>query len=344
VRDGRPVTLPVTPSAPSPAGDPRRAPRFPTSVAGGTALVALAASLWATDALFRRGLTTRVSATEIVFWEHVVLALAVLPLLVRARHRLRALRPVDWAACAILGGGSSVAATILFTKALTAGDPTTPLLLQKLQPVFAVAFAYLLLGERVRRRYLWFLASALLGSYLLALDRPGSLTPSNVGAPLFAAGAAVLWALGTVLGKFLGGALRPSELTGVRFACGLPIAAVLLLTRGGGGPVVAAHGSDAPALVALALVPGLIALLLYYRGLEQTTASTATLAELAFPATALVVNAIAFGVALDAIQVAGLLVLIATVTAMPLVTARDPSALALRGGRAARAPELPVAG
>jgi drug/metabolite transporter (DMT)-like permease len=297
--------------------------------------VALGASLWATDALFRRGLTARVSATEIVFWEHVVLALAVLPLLVRARHRLRALRPVDWLACVVIGGGSSVAATILFTKALTGGDPTTPLLLQKLQPVFAVAFARVLLGERVRAPYFLFLGSALLGSYLLVLDQPGSLTPSDAGAPLLAAGAAVLWALGTVLGKFLGAALAPAELTGVRFACGLPIAAVLLLARGGGGPVVAAQASDVPSLVALALVPGLIALLLYYRGLEQTTASTATLAELAFPATALVVNAIAFGVALDGVQVAGLLLLVATVTAMPLVTARDPGALALRGRRTA---------
>ena len=117
------------------------------------------------------------SATEIVFWEHVVLTLAVLPILLRAGSALRRLRPVDWVAVIAVGGGASVTATILFTKALTSainagGDLTTPLLLQKLQPVFAVIFAYFVLGERVRPRYFWFLAAALLGSYLLVLDDP----------------------------------------------------------------------------------------------------------------------------------------------------------------------------
>lgn len=318
------------------------APRSTAAV--GTAIVALAASLWATDVLFRRGLTESISATEIVFWEHVILAAAVLPVLVRARARLRTLRPLDWLAVIVLGGGSSVAATILFTKALTGGDPTTPLLLQKLQPVFAVSFAWLLLGERVRPRYFWFLAAALLGSYLLVLDQAGRLAPSNASGPLLAVGAAVLWALGTVLGKFLGARLEPTQLTAMRFACGLPIAAILLLASGGGGgqPLIAARLSDAPSLLALALVPGLIALLLYYRGLARTTASAATLAELTFPATALVVNAIAFGVSLDVVQVVGLLVLVATVTAMPLVMSRDPAALARRGRRDASGPPRPA--
>jgi drug/metabolite transporter (DMT)-like permease len=305
--------------------------RRTSSTALGTAIVAVAAALWATDVLFRRHLATSISATEIVFWEHVLLVLAVLPILVRARSRLRTLGARDWLAVAVLGGGASVAATILFTKALTAGnDPTTPLLLQKLQPVFAVSFAWVLLRERVRPRYFWFLVVALAGSYLLVLDHPGSLVPSDAGAPLLAVGAAVLWALGTVLGKHLGGKLGPNELTGIRFAAGLPIATILLLARGGNGPVIAAGWSDAPWLVALALVPSLIALGLYYRGLERTTASTATLAELAYPATGLAVNAIAFGVSLAAVQVLGLVVLVATVTAMPLVMSRDPTALAVR--------------
>jgi DME family drug/metabolite transporter len=330
------VTAPASPPAPT------EAERRTSSTAVGTAIVALAASLWATDVLFRRHLAESISATEIVFWEHVVLTLAVLPILLRAGPRLRTLRPLDWLAVAVIGGGASVGATILFTKALTSalaagGDLTTPLLLQKLQPVFAVSFAWVLLRERVRPRYFWFLAAALLGSYLLVLDNPGSVRPSNATAPLLAVGAAVLWALGTVLGKHLGAKLRPNELTAVRFAAGLPIATVLLLARGGGGPTIAAGSGDVGWLLALAFVPGLIALLLYYRGLERTTASTATLAELSFPATALVVNAIAFGVSLGPVQVLGLVILVATVTAMPLVMARDPGALALRGRRPAGA-------
>jgi DME family drug/metabolite transporter len=327
------VSAPPSPSATADRGRPRPA------TAVGTAIVAVAAALWASDVFFRRGLILRLPATELVFWEHVVLALCVLPLLVKSWPALRTLRPLDWLAVLVVGGGASVGATILFTKALTSaalagGDLTTPLLLQKLQPVFAVCFAWTLLGERVRPRYFWFLAAALLGSYLLMLDSAGSVTPSNATAPLLAVAAAVLWALGTVLGKFLGARLDPNALTAVRFSAGLPIAFALLFTRGGDGPFLTAGWGDAPRIIALALIPGLIALLLYYRGLARTTASTATLAELSYPAAALILNALAFGVHLGAVQVVGLVILVATVTAMPLVMSRDPGALALRGRRA----------
>ena len=41
-----------------------------------------------------------------------------------------------------------------------------------------------------------------------------------------------------------------------------------------------------PNLLAIAIVPGLLALLLYYRALSRTPASLATIAEMAFPVTA----------------------------------------------------------
>ena len=41
-----------------------------------------------------------------------------------------------------------------------------------------------------------------------------------------------------------------------------------------------------PNLLAIALVPGLLALLLYYRALSKTPASLATLAEMAYPVAA----------------------------------------------------------
>lgn len=311
--------------------------RTPTTAAG-IAIVATAASLWATDVVFRQGLTQRMSATELVFWEHVILAVCVAPLLLGAGARLRTLDRGDWLAILVIGGGASVLATILFTKALSGGDFTTPLLLQKLQPVFAVTLARGLLRERLRAQYVPFLLLALLGSYLLLLNDLSSPAPKDLSGPLLAIGAALLWACGTVLGKRVGTKLRFSELTALRFTCGLPIAFVLLLTRGGGGPLTVASWSDAPNLLALALIPGLLALLLYYRGLQATTASTATLAELAFPATALIVNAIAFGVSLNVVQVIGLLILVGTVTAMPIVTARRPTALALEGPAARGAP------
>ena len=63
----------------------------------------------------------------------------------------------------------------------------------------------------------------------------------------------------------------------------------------------------------LALVPGLLAMLLYYRGLRTTPAPIATFAELAFPATALVVNYFWLDATISGWQMAGFVVLWATI-------------------------------
>jgi drug/metabolite transporter (DMT)-like permease len=295
-------------------------------VVGGFAIVALSASLWGTDALFRRGLALELPAVEVVFWEHLVLAAISLALVLPHARRLRGLRPRDWLAIALIGGGSSVAATILFTEAFKHGDPTTPLLLQKLQPVFAAGAAFVLLGERLRPRYFAYLALALLGSYLITFADPAAVSARRLLPAGLGAGAALLWALGTVLGKHAGTKIAPTQLAGLRFIFGLPVALVLLLALAPPGPVTRAGSGDVLPILALALVPGLLALLLYYRGLRSTPAAAATLAELAFPFTALVVNAIAFDTVLTATQLAGAGLLAATVVALTFADRR--------GGRA----------
>ena len=54
----------------------------------GVLLIAAAAAMWGTDALFRKPLAESTSAATIVFGEHVVLVLITLPLLVPAMRAL----------------------------------------------------------------------------------------------------------------------------------------------------------------------------------------------------------------------------------------------------------------
>jgi drug/metabolite transporter (DMT)-like permease len=296
----------------------------------GILLVAAGAALWGSDALFRRGLAHELPAVEVVFWEHLLLAAVTLPLILRGLARLRGLPARDWLAIAVVGGGSSVLATVLLTEAFKRGDPTAPLLLQKLQPVIVGALAFLLLGERLRPRYFAYLAAALGSSYLIAFADPANVTLDRLVTAALGAGAAALWALGTVLGKHLSDRIPAAELTGLRFGFGLPVAAALVIPFGAGGALVQAGWPDAGALIGLALVPGLAALLLYYHGLRGAPAAAATIAELAFPLTALVVNAIAFGDRLSASQLAGAALLAATVTALGIVSRRGPQAVGVR--------------
>jgi drug/metabolite transporter (DMT)-like permease len=296
----------------------------------GIAFVIAGAALWGTDALFRRGLALNLPAVEVVMWEHALLAALMLPLVLRRRAALRRLRGRDWIALAAIGGGSSVGATVLLTEAFRLGDPTTPLLLQKLQPVFVVALAVPMLGERLRPRYFGYLVVALAGSYLIAFADPTDVGVDRLVPAALGAGAALLWGLGTVLGRVVSPRVSPGQLTGLRFAFGLPVAAALVVPFGASGTLLAAGPADAPALVALALIPGLAALALYYHGLRRTPAASATLGELAFPLTALAVNALAFGDRLSTTQLLGTVVLAACVTALGLASRRGPRALGIR--------------
>lgn len=304
-----------------------------TATASGVPLVAAAAALWGTDALFRRGLALELPAVTVVFWEHLLLVMLTLPLLLRIPWRRLDRRAL--LALVAIGVGASALATILFTASFRLGDPNTPLLLQKLQPVFAVVLARVVLGERPRPAFAGYFAVALAGAWLITFPDPTHLERPQILAGALAAGAAALWGLGTVLGRYVSDVLRPAQVTAARFAFGLPAALVLLVaTAPAAERGVPAH--DVLPLVLLSLVPGLLSLLLYYRGLRRTPASVATIAELAFPVSALTVNRLAFGATISATQLLGLVTLTGVLVAMsfrsqdatadePLVTAPPPA-------------------
>ena len=295
----------------------------PRSTAIGVATVAVGAGLWGTDALFRRGLALDAAAASVVFWEHALLAVILAVPLWRRRHMLSELTRADWVSLLLIGVGASALATLAFTRALSTGDPTTPLLLQKIQPLVAIVGARVILGERPRARLALFVVPAIAGAYLITFAEPTVIVPRTLEAGALGVAAATLWALGTVLGRRMTGPLDTTALTGMRFAIGLPAAAVAVLAT---GAAVVPSGNAVPAIVGLSLVPGLAALLLYYRGLRNAPASLATLAELAFPVVAIIVGRVAFDATLTVTQVIGVVLLTGSVTTLSLVGRRGPEA------------------
>jgi len=285
----------------------------PREPADRTWLVACAAALWGTDGLLRKPLADALPAASVVFWEHLIIVAVLLPFLPSALRAFRGATLRQQVSLVAIGVGASAVATALFTAAFRLGDPVTPLVLQKLQPVFAVLAAYLLLRERLRPGYLVFAVPAMAGAWLLAFRDPLSVHVTAVKAALFALGAAALWAGGTVLGRLVATSMAPRDVTVLRFAFGLPAAfAVLGLT----GAPVAVGWSNAVGLVLLALIPGVLALSLYYVGLRATPASRATLAELAFPVTAALIGVGLLGARLSPTQWLGFAVVVVAVTAL----------------------------
>jgi drug/metabolite transporter (DMT)-like permease len=115
-----------------------------------TWLVAAAAALWGTDGLLRAPLAGALPAATVVFWEHLIVVVVLVPFLPSAVRAFRAASVRDRIALVGIGAGAGALATALFTAAFATGDALTPLVLQKLQPLVAVAAAAVLLGERMR--------------------------------------------------------------------------------------------------------------------------------------------------------------------------------------------------
>lgn len=278
-------------------------------------LVAVAAALWGTDGLLRQPLANALPAATVVFWEHLIVVAVLLPFLPAAARAFRAASARERVALVVIGAGASAVATALFTAAFRYGDPVTPLVLQKLQPVVAVLAAAVILGERFRPAYWGFAVPALAGAWLMAFPDPLAVAPRQLTAALLAVGAAVLWAIGTVLGRMVSTTMASRDVTVLRFAIGLPTAALVLATQ---GAPVAVTGAQLGPLVLLALIPGLLALTLYYVGLRSTAAGRATLAELAFPVTATLIGVGLLGTSLTGTQWLGLVVIVVAVTALGL--------------------------
>ncbi|MDQ3733746.1 MAG: DMT family transporter [Actinomycetota bacterium] len=278
-------------------------------------LVIVAAALWGTDGLLRVPLVSELEPSTIVFAEHAIICVVVLPWLAGALRAFAAApRKVQLAILAI-GIGASAVATTLFTAAFALGDPVTPLVLQKLQPVIAIVLAALLLGERVTVRFPLFVVPTLLGAWLLTFPDPLGIALSQAQAGLLAVGAATLWAGGTVLGRYAASAMATTHVTMLRLFFGLIASFVIVLILG--APLLPAV-ADIPGLVLLALIPGLLALLLYYRGLAGTAAARATLGELAFPLTAAFIGVTLLDGSLDGSQWIGFALLLASVTLLAL--------------------------
>ena len=282
----------------------------------GVVLVAVAAAMWGTDPIIRKTMSGTTSATTIVFGEHVILAALTLPFLLPA---LRAVVRAGWsyvAAAVVVGAGASAVATILFTDALIGhSDYITPVVIQKVQPFVAVGGAALLLGERPRPRFAWFFLPALAGFWLVNQAHP--LAPSANGTVVIAeaTGAAVLWALGTVLGRYLSRKLEFQHIVTLRFFFGLLASALALPVMGASAY---SNGHDSVLILYLALVTGLFALTLYYYGLQRTPAVLSSLAELTYPAVAVVAGIYAYDQHLSWTQWLGVAAILGAVTLLPV--------------------------
>ena len=304
--------------------------------------VALAATLWASDAYFRNQLVQHLSPTQIVVAEDALVTLFLVPVLFRSRHELRALGARGWVAVAIIAAGAQALATILFTASFSIASQhqlyAETFVLQQTQPLIAIVLAWIILGER-RRPWFWPAAAVAIVAVYMVLFASDPFSPvaalqnGRLEVGLLALGAAALWASGTVFGRFALGSISFWSMTALRFTLALPVLVIVVQVQSGVGGFGHYRLSDfVPNLLAIAIVPGLLALLLYYRALSKTPASLATIGEMAYPVAATLIATApppwGFHQPLYPAQVLGTLLLLAVIVFLNWTREKAPAVVA----------------
>ncbi|HYH36203.1 MAG TPA: DMT family transporter [Candidatus Saccharimonadales bacterium] len=284
----------------------------------GSVAVVVAALLWSVDGLLRRHLYT-LPAPVIVFWEHVFGLLLLLPVIIWTWKSFKKLTRRQWGAIALVSLLSGALGTILYTAALSRVQYipfSVVILLQQLNPVFAIAASAMLLREPLTRRFVGLAAVALVAAYFATFPDVTinfATGKGTVTAALFAVGAAAAWGIGTAFSKYALKGTSSLHVTAARFGI-TPLFALLFAGLGGSAGAIGDVTSEQfKYLVAITFSTGLVALIIYYFGLKRVRASRAAILELAWPASAVVIGYIWLDQGLTWTQGIGALVLTGTI-------------------------------
>ena len=275
----------------------------------GPILVGLAALLWSTDALVRYPFIKSIDPILLVLIEHILAVMILLPwCLMKYKKELFSLNASEWVSAIFSGAGGSALGLLFFTASFLYVNPSIAVLLQKLQPVFVVLIAYLLLGERPLTKFYFWSFIALIAVVALTFPsfdfKASEVNLSSKGIH-YALGAALIWAASTVTGKALLRRTPTIVASFWRFFFGM-IALIVFFAL---SPLTLdafslAHYSSETILsvLYLSLIPGLIAMLIYYHGLSRTPASVVTFIELLYPIGAVILNTLFLDTPLQGVQ------------------------------------------
>lgn len=254
----------------------------------GPGYIFIAATLWALDGFIRQSLYS-LPPIIIVFYEHLLGTALLLPVIIKTLRTVE-FSWKEWGILSFIALFSGLLGTLWFTSALVKVQfisVSVVYLIQKLQPIFAISTAALLLKERLRAHF-WLWATMGLGAAFF-LTFPNGQVKWNTGAEttlaaLLALGAAAVWGSNTAFSKLILKKHSAEIVTAMRFLLTTFIGLGFVLWMGAQPQLSQPTASQYLRFGFIAVSTGMVALLLYYQGLKKTPASVTTIIELTFPA------------------------------------------------------------
>lgn len=282
----------------------------------GVLAVTLSAILWGFDGVVLTPRLAGIDIVLIVFLLHAIPFVLMNLFLFRETKKLKTLTKKDWFYFGLVALFGGALGTICIVKALISVQfmPfSIVILLQKLQPIFAIILAAILLKEKISPRFLLFGTIALIASYTLSFGFQGPQV-SNIQAVLYALLAAFSFGSATVFGKKVLQKYEFQTATYIRFGLTTLITLFVVLVLGVHTGITQITNFQWMIFVIIAITTGSGAIFLYYWGLKRIPAKVATMCELAMPVSVIVFDYIINDRVLTLIQWMSAIVLIFAVS------------------------------
>tara|TARA_Y100000748_G_C15425586_1_gene461205 strand:- start:120 stop:1016 length:897 start_codon:yes stop_codon:yes gene_type:complete len=276
--------------------------------------VVFAALLWSFDGLLRQELY-HISSFVVVALEHSIGALIFLPLLFKSIPKIKKLGQRGWISIFWVSICGGILGTYFYTKALSFVnyiDLSVVVLIQKLQPLFAISLAGVILKEKLSKRFMFLAIIAMFGGYLVTFgNKPfGNWDDKSTIASLCALLASFCWGSSTVLGKHALKQLTFEVVTGMRLFITAIISLIIIAYSGSFSDVLNLRPENYTTIIIIVFSTGTIALSIYYYGLQNLAASHTTIYELAWPLSAVFIDWTLKGKTLSLVQIVGALILL----------------------------------
>lgn len=278
----------------------------------GAVAVGFSALLWSLDGVFIRPQFYHLPAALVVFFEHALGFLVLIPFLIYGRKEVQKLSLSGWGSLLWISIWGGFLGTLFITKAFFAAyNPNVPttlatvVILQKLQPVFALFLARVLLKEKLNKDFYIWAILAIIAAYFLAFAQPGmNLKDIRLIDPaaIYALLAAFAFGSSTVFGKRFTNELSFGTATSLRFMGTMLLALIYILVGGQFKAIPDIQPLHWKLLIVIVFSSGAFSMFIYYFGLKRIPASVATIFELVWPLSAIILDFIINKNSLNAIQ------------------------------------------
>jgi drug/metabolite transporter (DMT)-like permease len=296
----------------------------------GALAVSVSAIFWGFDGIVLTPRLYNLDVAYVVFMLHTIPFLVMNILLFREYKHIKTFTTSDiifFGLIALFGGAIGTMAIVKALFLVNFQQLTIVVLLQKLQPVFGIILASILLKEKIGKNFLIWAALAVTGGYFLTFgfNLPNIETNKNtIYAALFALLASFSFGSSTVFSKKI--LLKYSFKTATFYRYGVTSLMLLLfvLISGSISQISETTRLNWIIFMIIALTTGSGAIFLYYFGLTRVKANVAAICELLFPISAIVFDYLFNDAKLSAIQWISAAVMIFAIVNLNRARARKP--------------------